>query len=371
LIGFAIALPVSISIAEAFLFLMLAWWLAGLRRRWKSALAEPMWWPVVAFAAAAAATVLWSVRPEATLHRMHRLLIPFAIFAVADIIGADRPSGAARARATAGWFVVACCARAVYDIVRVSRGVSSGAELFSLGTMRDPQMYLVAMAWVLAVAPMPGWRRWRPFLACAGGLLGMGLLLHWKRGVWAAIVVAAAWLGIRTRRWRMLLAIGALVVAALLLPAIRGRLVQLEDLRQAAAGGRRALWQDAAPALLPQYPMGMGWCAVTHDDLAAHTPYLQPGLNHLHNNLLQITLETGWLGLACWLVWMGSAWILLYRLSRGNREDEIHAPALGLWTAFTGLLLNGMVEYNFGDTEILMLFCLLIGLASGLRRLTR
>ena len=367
LAGFAIALPLSITAAETLLFLLLTWWLVRIRRRWRAVEADPLWWPVAVFVLAAGASVLWSVRPEATAQRMHRLLIPLAIFAVGAVISeGGRARASSRARAVAGWFVLSCCARGVYDIFRVSRAVSGGADLYTLGNMRDPQMYMAALGMVLAVAPMTGWRGWRPFLACAGGVLALGILLHFKRGVWASVFIAAGWLGLRTHRWRMILALIVMVGVTLAIPTIRGRLLQLADVQLESAGGRRALWQDVAPVLLKQYPWGMGWCAVTHEDLAAHTPYLQPNLNHLHNNLLQIALETGWLGLGGWLVWMGVACVSLYRLSASDGDACDQGVALGVWVGFTGLLLNGMVEYNFGDTEVLMLYTLLLGLASGL-----
>ena len=40
--------------------------------------------------------------------------------------------------------------------------------------------------------------------------------------------------------------------------------------------------------------------------------------------------------------------------------------ALGSLAAFCGVMLNGVVEYNFGDSEILMLLCALMGISSAI-----
>jgi O-antigen ligase len=110
----------------------------------------------------------------------------------------------------------------------------------------------------------------------------------------------------------------------------------------------------------------MGWYAVTHEDFVPHTEYVQPHLDHLHNNLLQVALETGWLGLAVWLAWMGLTARVLYvayrRLQPG--PSPLSGVAAGGLAAFGGLMLNGLVEYNFGDTEILMLLSFIMGLSA-------
>jgi O-antigen ligase len=110
----------------------------------------------------------------------------------------------------------------------------------------------------------------------------------------------------------------------------------------------------------------MGWSAVQREDLAAHTPFLQEKLNHLHNNLLQVAVETGWLGLAAWMAWMATALVVMWRAGRGPSDEVAAGIGLGVWAAFVGLMINGLFEYNFGDTEVLMLMCWLMGLSSAL-----
>ena len=93
---------------------------------------------------------------------------------------------------------------------------------------------------------------------------------------------------------------------------------------------------------------------------------IQPKLNHLHNNDLQLRLELGWAGVAAWLAWMltglGVMWLTFRRAVRHATPDA--GLAYGLLGGFLALQLNGLVEYNFGDAEIFMLFNLLLGLAA-------
>ncbi len=87
---------------------------------------------------------------------------------------------------------------------------------------------------------------------------------------------------------------------------------------------------------------------------------------HMHNNILQIASETGIPGLAIWLwLMIRLAWDALrtYRFARSgafpyseearSEATIISSAALGSWVA---LMTAGLLEYNFGDSEILTLF---------------
>ena len=82
---------------------------------------------------------------------------------------------------------------------------------------------------------------------------------------------------------------------------------------------------------------------------------------HLHNNLLQIAAERGLPALAIWL-WFIVALVrdLWKRFSAGQRA--LAASALATVVA---LLVAGLFEYNFGDSEVLMLFLIIVTLPAG------
>ena len=81
----------------------------------------------------------------------------------------------------------------------------------------------------------------------------------------------------------------------------------------------------------------------------------------MHNNLLQVTLETGLPGSIAWSIWMITAFVVMARRLDGRERSMRARLNVGVLCAFAGLMLNGAVEYNFGDTEILMLFSFLMG----------
>ena len=78
--------------------------------------------------------------------------------------------------------------------------------------------------------------------------------------------------------------------------------------------------------------------------------------SHLHNTPLQIAVERGLVGLALWL-WIFLAFFvragrILRRVPPGAAADR--ALVAGALAAVAAFLVSGLFEYNFGDTEVLL-----------------
>jgi len=80
---------------------------------------------------------------------------------------------------------------------------------------------------------------------------------------------------------------------------------------------------------------------------------------HLHNVPLQIAAERGIPTLLIWLTFVGYTAFALIKMVRARRQ--LCLAAIGL-ASLVAMLTAGMFEYNFGDSEFLMLFLVLITL---------
>jgi len=354
---FAFSLPLSIVPAQIFGYGSVLLGLIVAIRRPGAARAlfrQPMAIPVAAFAAVAVLASAFGPRPAPALGKCERLLLLPLVW-LAPWAGAPRLARA---------WLAGVALRGGYDLIRIPLSAARGAEWFVLGNMRDPQFYMAALLLTLAAPFLLPARRGA--VGTGWALYAAGVALHFKRGVWLAGLGAGAALAALTRRRRLLLA-GALALTLLAAwPPARARVATLPS-EWSRRGGRMTLWTKVAPALIRQYPWGIGFRATRHEDFTRITKHVEPRLRHLHNNILQITVELGWIGLAAWLWWMASAIRALVRRRRTARaagDAESAALALGVLVAVIGLLLNGMVEYNFGDGEIFMLFLLLFGLGT-------
>jgi len=78
--------------------------------------------------------------------------------------------------------------------------------------------------------------------------------------------------------------------------------------------------------------------------------------SHLHNTPLQIAVERGLVGLALWFwifaAFFARAWGVLRRVPGDAVADR--ALVVGALAAVTAFLVAGLFEYNFGDTEVLL-----------------
>ena len=83
---------------------------------------------------------------------------------------------------------------------------------------------------------------------------------------------------------------------------------------------------------------------------------LQP---HLHNVPMQIAAERGLPALAVWGWFVVTAVVHLYRKLRVAKRPFVAAAGLG---AVAAMLAAGLFENNFGDSEFLMLFLVMITL---------
>ena len=85
---------------------------------------------------------------------------------------------------------------------------------------------------------------------------------------------------------------------------------------------------------------------------------------HLHNVPLQIAADRGLPALAVWLWFIGVVTVSGFRLFR-QRRTGLHGEAVlaaGALASVAAMLAAGLFEYNFGDSEFLMLFLVLITL---------
>jgi putative inorganic carbon (HCO3(-)) transporter len=80
---------------------------------------------------------------------------------------------------------------------------------------------------------------------------------------------------------------------------------------------------------------------------------------HLHNVPVQIAAERGLPALAVWLGFIGTAIVSLAGQLRRGPARSLAGAGLG---AVVAMLAAGLFEYNFGDSEFLMLFLGLITL---------
>jgi O-antigen ligase len=85
----------------------------------------------------------------------------------------------------------------------------------------------------------------------------------------------------------------------------------------------------------------------------------------MHSNLLQIALERGIPALILWLAFLYMYARTLWRsLRKDGKLDWIERGILlGALGGLSGFFTSGLVHYNWGDSEVVMIFYMIMGLA--------
>jgi O-antigen ligase len=87
---------------------------------------------------------------------------------------------------------------------------------------------------------------------------------------------------------------------------------------------------------------------------------------HLHSTPLQLAFDRGLPLLVLWMWMMILFWLTLARAERraADLSDTTrYGLLLGTLGALTGFLVSSLVNYNYGDAEVAMLFWFLMGSA--------
>jgi O-antigen ligase len=215
-------------------------------------------------------------------------------------------------------------------------------------------------------------------VALAG--MSVALLLTLTRASWAGFLISALTIALVSASRRTLL-----IVAGVALPLIVAGLFVLQqkrqvgfiDTKEGSTAWRLVVWREGLDILVsrPRHLLvGVGM-----DSLKRH--WREWGMfdggrqpwGHLHSTPLQIAFERGVPTLIVWMAWLFLYGRMLWRLARrGAAENRVERGlALGALGGLVGFVVSGLVHYNFGDSEVVMVFYFVMGLALVAERINR
>lgn len=189
-------------------------------------------------------------------------------------------------------------------------------------------------------------------------------VLNLKRGPWLGVGVGVALFALFSHRYHLLGYLSAAILSSLLLSPVRIRLLDfVKDF--SISGGRETMW-SLGLSLVERYPLGVG--PFNAEVMQVIDPSLPWSHQHMHNNLLNVAVEYGLLGLGIFTWWMLMIILLGIKIWQNNRKEHFeHALiALGLSCALIAWQVAGIVEYNFGDGEVKLIAFFLMGLVLAL-----
>ena len=373
-LAFAAAPQLSIAAASILLGLSAVLWLTLVVVNRERIDVPSMFWPLLAYAAATLIVARWfSIDPKTSLIDCKQLLL-FAIVPIAyRLLRGERSLAAVDVIITIG------AINAVYGIVQYGILKFDNIENRIQGNLGHYMTFsgVIMLVACTAVARVMFRRRDRIWAALVLPAVLVALVLTLSRNAW---VGACAGIGtlfllkdVRTMfRMAALLPVLLGVGIALSPTAVTERFYSLLSLKEAlgdsaTTGATVQSNQDRLAMIrsgfriIRDYPL----TGVGPDMLIQVYPHYRDSqavrqLNpHLHNVPLQIAVERGLPALAIWLWFVVT---LMRDFIRQRRVSVVPSLAAGGLACVVAMLAAGMFEYNFGDSEFLMLFLVLVTL---------
>ncbi|MCS5702393.1 MAG: O-antigen ligase family protein [Acidobacteria bacterium] len=354
---FVAALQVSIALANILLTVTGVLWVALLIKKQERVTAPQWFWLLPAYAALTLMSAVMSLAPVTSIIDSKQLLL-FLI-----VPGVYRLARGQRAITIATVIISVGAASAIIGIAQY--GIF---EYDNLG--RRPQ------------GSLTHYMTYSGLLMLVSGMAAARLLFHGRDRTWPALVMPALLaalaltftrsamvgtcvgigllLAIKDLRLLLLAPIVAGLFTAVAPEQITARLYSTFDPQNETVRDRIAMMRTGV-RLVRDYPlMGVGPDMVE----AVYVDYRDPAAvqesnPHLHNVPIQIAAERGIPALLAWVALIVAVTRgLVHQLRTGAYRS---LPAGGL-AAVGGMLAAGMFEYNFGDSEFLMLWLVLVTL---------
>lgn len=357
LLGFVAALQLSIAVAQILLTITgLLWGILYFIQRDVKTL-PPWFLPLALYALATLGSAAFSLNPVASFMDSKQLLL----FLIVPIV--CRLARGERALTVATIIISIGAASAIWGIVQFGILEYDHLGRRPQGLMSHYMTYagllmvvsVVAAARVLFHAKDRTW----PALVIPAVLVAIALTL--TRSAWVGICVGLSLLLV-LKNFRLLAALP--VLAALFFgfapPQVTDRLYSIFDLQDPTNRDRLAMARTGV-RMIQDYPLtGVGpnmvqEVYVDYRDANA----VQITNPHLHNVPMQIAAERGLPALALWLWFVLSVVVSSFRRLQTTTYKSL--PAGGL-AALACMLAAGLFEYNFGDSEFLMMLLVVITL---------
>jgi len=377
LLGFVAALQVSIVLAQFLLAVMLVSWVASHILGRSRLSAPPFFALLLAYCALTLVASAFSLDPIESFRDSKQLLLFAIVPAVYDIARGPRASTVADVIISVG------AAVAIIGVLQYTVLHYDNLGQRPQGTLGHYMTYsgLLMLVICVAAARLVFGSRDRIWPALVMPALVVALSLTFTRNAWIGACAAVGLLFVM-KDFR-LTALLPVIVAALFVMAPQGlmsRLTSTFDAQDPANQDRFAMIEIGA-LMIRDHPLtGVGPNMVPRVYDQYRPEYAVNQTNpHLHNVPLQIAAERGVPALTVWLGFIAAVARALFRLFRrwspglatDARQSSVPASrpsgservlAAAALASLAAMLAAGLFEYNFGDSEFLMLLLVLITL---------
>ncbi len=360
LLCFAAVAPFSISLAQICVFTAMVAWLASMGKEAPLLTQKfPLWRPWLLFALLTLASAFYSLDPLKSLLKTRELTQIMIFYLAINAIEDDKE---------ALWLVkvlFAATSVAVLYSLAVSLELPLSLRNRLSGFLNNPMtlggfLLLVAIL-ALSYVFVPARKRGGAWVYGSIVLIIVALVATLSRNAWVGIVVgmAVAAGACKSRKGGLILAAAVVSMLFMTPDVVRQRVKSIVNVQDGSIATRIYMWKSGVRMWSDRKILGFGPGLLKNHYYARYANPKAPmkSYGHLHNNVVHLAAERGALSLGAW-VW---AWVGYFILVIRRLRDARAAPfgtrfrIVGGLAAAAGFLSAGMFEYNFGDSEVVML----------------
>ena len=359
---------ISISLSEGFLFLAIVLWAVWVIKDKRTFRAPTFFVPLLVYSALSLAAAAFSVNQAVSFKDLREL----ALFLIIPVAYMALDSNEEISRANLAVFISAAVSM-TYSFYHFVFKAAPAERIKGFMGHYMTQAGLLVLFVSLALAMLFFGQKKTRWLWGAGALAALAALeLTLTRNAWIGLAVALCVL-VFLYKPKLVLAVPALVVIVFFAsPApVKQRALSIFTL-QGFSNRIRVEYFQAGLKIIRDHPL-FGTGPDTVDMVFQNPKY---GLSedakrnvHLHNTPVQIAAERGIPALLAWLAFIVWTSLELAKLVRvrgkgkepaGGRDPVVTPLAAAALAGLAAFVVSGLFEYNFGDSEILVLFLFLM-----------
>lgn len=209
------------------------------------------------------------------------------------------------------------------------------------------------------------------FCICSAALVFNG-----TRGAWLAVAIVCTVLLIyymfKSKRNLAVSIIFVALISTVLVnnPKFMQRLDTIDDFDKYQSNTERILMWQSAWNMFKDHPIlgvGLGQYTKNYQQKYISPEAKEPQLGHAHNNFMQMLAENGIVGFAGFVIMFG--YIIFKNLIDWFRTRNVYS--LMIVSATVCLLLQGFTEYNVGNSAVIKMYWLVLGICVVLNKLSK
>ena len=247
----------------------------------------------------------------------------------------------------------------------------------STGFFNSPQTFgnyiLLILPVVFGLSFYSNTRREKRWLQLSGLIILIAIIFSYGRAVWLGVIGGLIFMAILRSKKFLLSVLTAIIVGSMFLvflPSSRVTQRVTGTFKSERPVGDRIYFWEGSLKIIRDYPItGLGW-----EGFRLVYPRYKPAkarqlVCHAHNNFVDMAVDSGLLGLGIFIWLLVTIYKVGFHIFKELEEGYFKGIAWGFLGSFTAFLIAGLSQYNFGDSEVVMLFYFLLGMVMVIPRI--